>query len=150
MISERTIELIGRRYLRISETRDFIDWAGIELQDGNDTESLRILAGMNDTYPTDVEFYFKRALFELCFEMPLKDEFLKWYIVYIARKILSGEISSSMGCSILFKIYVETGQPDYLKVWDSLSADLHPETYEELTPKRFDTVVREYAGKLVK
>ena len=81
------------------------DIAMIALEEGLDTPSLRILAGMskNDN-PFEIEKYFKHTLEELRVQLPDDREAAVGYAVLITDQILSGDEDVIIGARNIFNI----------------------------------------------
>lgn len=149
MISDLAAEVLAKHCLKKAHTDDKNAWAWAELESGKDSESLRVLAGLNAVELSEVDLYFGRALHELGYTVPSNDELMRWYCRNMAEMILSDKVSTDLSCSMVYQIYVDLGYPEYLREWDFLSGDMNPVTYEELSPESFDRLVREQAKKLL-
>lgn len=66
-----TEQLLLDRALGVARAEDYIDWAVDRMAKGADTPNLRILAGLSPRFDRhDVEYYFKRACYDLDLEPP--------------------------------------------------------------------------------
>ena len=101
---------------------DFVDWAIACLEDGFDSKSLRLLAGMDKTHSirADFEELFRRSLQELDLKYLDKKEFLLNYAKEVARQIISNEIESVEAVEKIYKVYVRLNYLVELEMWGLL------------------------------
>lgn len=115
---QAVILLKAKHAIEATEWQDFITWAGACLEDAHDTPSLRILAGLNESQPSEVEHYLHLSLNELGWLLPSRDECLFRYAQSIARLMLIGEMSLRAGAALLYKITISSENPDLtLNYW---------------------------------
>lgn len=122
-MNEATKQFFIRIYLEeeISGS-DYVDWAISCLEDGFDSKSLRLLAGMNKTHSikADFEELFRHSLLELDWRYLDKKESLFDYAKEIAKQILSNKIESVEAVEKIYKVYVQLDYPDELEMWNLL------------------------------
>jgi hypothetical protein len=144
-MNEETNALIAKLYLRKTSARDFSDWAVSCLEQGLDTKNIRILAAMFDVDSfSEINDYFQRALADLNWSFPEKDECLERYTKFIARQILEKKIAPQTGCAILLDIFYSLEYPNYLSEINSLFWH-----YEEFPAEDVDLQVIQEAERLI-
>ena len=145
--------LVVHRAEGLATGDEYVDWALAALEAGQDSEHLRMLAGLG-AYPhwQDVRDYFGRALEELGLELPPAAQVIPEYIRDVARGILSGAVGPDAG---LHKIYwalqtegVQVPQEEY-ETWLYLEDGLEPGTYQELRGADREMAVRKAAARLL-
>ena len=120
-MNEATKQLFVNLYLEDDFTNEnFVDWAMNCLEEGFDSKSLRLLAGMdrNHTFRADFEELFRQSLKELDWKYLDKKESLFGYAKDIAKQILSDEIDLSKAVDEIHKVSVRLGYPDELQMWE--------------------------------
>ena len=100
-------------------SEDIVAWAMEMLEEGYDTESLVILAGlMKPLFRQEVEHYFKHAIRELGWTWPSDVALcLQAYALDVARAIIAGKIPPVEGCSEMYHIAGTLNYPKYLSAW---------------------------------
>lgn len=96
-----------------------------------------------------MQLHFDNAIKELDYKIPEPEETVHWYIQKLAQQILSGSMTPSNGCATIYKLYVNLGYPDFLRKWDFLSGDMHPDKYYDLSPLEFNELVLKEAKELL-
>lgn len=112
-IKEETYKLLAQRLLTYFDSKKFVDWAMILLQNGYESESLIILAGLdNDT--TEVrEKYFWQTITELQLDINATDfELIENYAIYIAKSVIDNQLNPFSGLTVMQDIVRES---DYSK-----------------------------------
>lgn len=101
----------------------YVDWAMDCLEEGFDTKSLRLLAGMNKTHSIEADFdeLFRQSLEELGWKYPGKKEALFNYAKDMAKQVLSNEIDAVEAVEKISEIYVRLGCPAELEIWNLLN-----------------------------
>lgn len=146
-----TIKLLARRYMGLATSEDVVAWAMEMLEEGYDTESLGILAGMaKPLYWQEIEQYLRKAISELGWAMPANEEScLRAYVLDIARDIVDGRISPGEGCAEIYRIVLAQNYPEYLRAWIFLDEGLDPEKYAELSDEQLDVTIMKYARRML-
>ncbi len=156
-ISLGTDAILGRRALNHSESGDYVLWATKQLDEGGESKSVNILAGLEPPYNWfEVQEYFTRALRELQIIEKPRDILIEKYAREIAQNIVDQKISPNMGLDILHHIYLDSENDSKYErwmVWDdyrvNLKAGLDPEGNWNLDLKNFDRKMIEEAGKFL-
>jgi hypothetical protein len=144
-VNEETNALIARFYLGKTTARDFADWAVSCLEQNLDTKNIRILSAMfNVDSHSEIDDYFQRALEDLNWKFPRKEECLKKYAEFIARQILDKKIEPATGCGIIHTIYYALEYPDYFLNWNILFWN-----YEDALAEEIDFEVIREAERLI-
>jgi len=87
-------------------SEDYVSWALERGEEGADSPSLWMLAGMmQPLYGTEVEHYFERALDELGEVLPERKEFLLLEAQEIVRGIIDSSIEPVEGCHQVANIH---------------------------------------------
>jgi hypothetical protein len=112
-VKEETYKLLAQRLLTYFDSKKFVDWAMILLQNGNESESLIILAGL-DYDTTEVrEKYFWQSISELQLEINATDfELIENYAIYVAKSVIDNQLNPHSGLAVMQDIVRES---DYSK-----------------------------------
>ena len=121
-MNEVTKQFFVKLYLQKASSDDYVDWAIDCLEEGLDSKSLRLLAGMSKTHSitADFEDLFRQSLSELNWNYLDKKESLFNLAKEIAKQILSGEIESVEAVDRIHEVYVQLGYPAKLEMWNLL------------------------------
>ncbi len=132
-MNESTKQLFARIYLDKITSDNFVDWAMGCLEKGLDTKNLRMLAASEKPYySNEIEIRFNKALNELGWQKPTKEESLFSLTKEFADKINSGIISPTEGLRDIYLISLELNHPSELRNWLWLDEGHDPETNEWL------------------
>lgn len=127
-MNAKLVELLGERALANRDPQRLIDWAERSLLAGEDSPSLRVLAGLGLGSAPDseeVSDYFVRALDELGVRAPTESEALHRYATLLVDRILAGDGDPRDIAFRLSKFYPATGYTDFLySIWYYLDDDL--------------------------
>ena len=112
-IKEETYKLLAQRLLTYFDSKKLVDWAMILLQNGYESESLIILAGL-DSDSTEVrEKYFWQSISELQLDINANDfELIENYAIYIAKSVIGNQLNPHSGLTVMQDIVRES---DYSK-----------------------------------
>lgn len=122
-MNEATKQFFAKLYLeQWINGSEYVDWAFTCLEEGFDSKSLRLLAGLDKKHPYKIDFeeLFRQSLEELGWKYLDKRESLLNYAKAIAKQILSDEIESVEAVEKIYKVYVQLGYPDELETWNLL------------------------------
>jgi len=127
-----------------------VDWAVFMLEEGYDTEHLRMLASLGPApSPADVDYYFGQTVQELNWVVPPTPILLRLYAKDIAQSILEGTVQPENGCHEIYGIYRDLDHPADMKSWLYLDDNLEPGTYEELEGENWDVAIRQEAWRFL-
>ncbi|MDB2358102.1 hypothetical protein N9V86_03180 [Opitutales bacterium] len=120
-LSFSTIALLGRANLKHAREEEYVEWATHMLEEGHETPSLCILAGLEPLLNHfEIQDYFKRSLRELGIERKQKEEEIRIYATETVRHILDESIDYKTGVSLLSSVCISCDYPSYLMDWYSL------------------------------
>lgn len=147
----QTIKLFAYRYMRLATSKDIVQWAVEMLQEGFDTASLRIIAGLLSPFDwEEVEHYLYHAFEELGWKYPEKEPCLQQYARNTANAITTAALSPADGCREMYRIARELNFPGYLTAWFNLDEGLAPDGRQEATGNIFDELVIQSAREYIK
>ena len=149
-MTRETLHLLARRHLNWASLGDFVDWAIFLLEEGYDTEHLRMLASLGPTPASaDIAYYFGQTIRELNWIVPPLPILLRLYAQDIARCILDGTVPAREGCHEIYSISYDMDYPADMKSWLYLDDGLEPETYTELEGENWDLAIRQEAERFL-
>jgi hypothetical protein len=132
-MNEITKQLFAMIYLEKITSDNFVDWAIDCLEEGLDTNNLRMLAASEKPYYSDeIEIKFNKTLVEFGWKKPTKEESLFSYAKGFADKINNEIISPAEGLRDIYLISLELNYPPKLKAWLYLNEGHDPVTNEWL------------------
>ena len=104
-VKEETILLLAKKLLSNFDSKNYVDWAVSLLENGNESENLFILAGLDNESTEIREKYFLKAVGELNIDIKIGDfELLENYAKFTAENVINGVISKSNGLEIMNEI----------------------------------------------
>lgn len=131
---------------------DCVDWAVAMLEQGRDSKSLRILAGLDASSVFEAEDFFQRAVRELQIKEPDASTATRAYACELAQRLAAGTLDPTESVHRLYEICVAADYPSELMVWyelDDAVADVtaghYPWAYQTLTRENLPEVVRKEA-----
>ncbi len=149
-MTRETLYLLARRYLNRASLGDFVDWAIFLLEEGYDTEHLRMLASLGPAPVfADIEYYFGQTIRELNWIVPPLPILLRLYTQDIARCILDGTMPARDGCREIYGLSLDMNYPNDMTAWLYLDDGLEPETYRELEGENWDLAIRQEAWRFL-
>jgi hypothetical protein len=121
-MNEETKQFFLKLYLQQITNGDYVDWAITCLEEGFDSKSLRLLAGMSKTHSIKADFkdLFRHSLSELNWNYLDKKESLFNHAKEIAKQILADEIESVEAVDKIHEICVHLDYPNELEIWNLL------------------------------
>lgn len=122
----RFVHMLAMRALSRGWLRDIVKEAGLALQEGFDSPSLRILAGLPEQEPLlnpfEVDGYLRRSVEELGHAVPDNASCSRLYARDVAHRIATGGLAPREGCEELAFIWrKESGLPSWMQ---NLNEDL--------------------------
>lgn len=149
-MTHETLHLLARRHLNRTSLGDFVDWAVFLLEEGYDTEHLRMLASLGPAPASaDIAYYFSQTIWELRWIVPSLPILLRLYAQDIAQRILDGKVLAVDGCHEIYGISRAMNYPEDMKSWLYLDDGLEPETYIELKGENWDLAIRQEAWRFL-
>jgi hypothetical protein len=149
-MTRETLHLLARRHLDKAGLGDFVDWAVFMLEEGYDTEHLRMLASLGPAPDlADVTYSFDQTIHELNWIVAPLPILLRLYAQDIARNILEDTRPPLDGCHEIYAIYRDLGYPDDMKPWLYLDDGLEPTTCEELEGENWNLAIRQEAWRFL-
>ena len=108
-ITQETYKLLGQRLLGTFDSKEYVDWAVKLLSSGQETESLVILAGMDNDSTEDREKYFWKAVSELKIDANKTDyELIDNYALKLADQVINKQVTPRVGLSTMLEIVRRT------------------------------------------
>lgn len=119
-------------YLQKATNADFVDWAFDCLEEGFDSKSLRLLAGLSKDHNISRDFdeLFEKSLNELGWRYLSESEVLPDFAKDIAKSIISGEQKAVDGVEMISDIHFRLGSPKELEIWMLLEEGHSDEWYD--------------------
>lgn len=131
---EETYKLLAQRLFSYFDSKKLVDWAVIMLENGYDSESLIILAGLDSDSTVLREQYFWQAIEELKLDKSKSDiELIDDYAVYIAESVLCKKIDPKNGLLIMQEIVRATDYSNRYIPFYQLDEDLEYLKYDNRT-----------------
>jgi hypothetical protein len=134
--------LLANRWLEVPAPLTFVEWAGEQIVAGEDSPSLRILAGLTGNDPAETEMYFVKALAERGISLPDRVECLIQYCGDVAREILAGSRPPVAAFRLLWRITDQLNWPGVLRCWVQLECDLDGMEYDQVPVATQEEAVR--------
>lgn len=126
-MNDETLKIIAERYLGSANCEDYVAWAIACLEENVDSKTIRILSSLRKPlYWSEVDDYFERALAELGWTMPKRNECLREYSRRLAQQIVSGELAPDMGYRKMYRLVDALDYPEELIVWLYLDDGMYP------------------------
>ena len=135
---------------------DYIDWATMMLEQGHDSNNLRMLAGLESDNTFEAQEHFKRAMCELNLSEPEPREAMRAYVCELTEHLTTGTLDPATGVRRLYDICVTAGYPRELMIWyqlDDALADVaagsYPWCYPTLTVENRSQMIRGEASRFL-
>ncbi len=145
--------LVAHKAMGLATGEDHVDWALASLEAGQDSEHLRMLAGLGARpHWQEVRDYFGWALEELGLELPPVEQVMPEYVRDVAGGIVSGTINPNAGCrEIYWALLTDTLQvtQEEFEAWLYLGDGLEPGTYRNLPGAELGEAIRREAVRLL-
>jgi TRAP-type uncharacterized transport system, periplasmic component len=133
-IKEETHKLLAIRLLTFFDSKKFVDWAMILLQNGYESESLVILAGLDNDTTEEREKYFWQSIDELQLDI-IKDDFelISNYAIYIAKAVMDNQLNPISGLEVMQSIVQGSGYSKRFIPFYEIEEDLDYLKYDNMT-----------------
>lgn len=115
-----TYQLLGQRLLTWYDSKILVDWAITLLENGFDSESLQILAGLDNEDSEIREKYFWKATKELNINIDKQEiDLINFYVDNLVDEVISGSVSPKYGLQMMCDVarktdYNEKFMPFYM------------------------------------
>lgn len=119
-LQDRLIDALVARECGETPAEEMVDWAVLALQAGEDTPTLREIAGLapGEVGVFEIERYLTRAASELGIQTPTGDALRRAYIPVACRALLRGELSEREALErIHSRVVSPLGHPEDLMRW---------------------------------
>jgi hypothetical protein len=104
-LQEITYYLLGKQIFTHIDSKDYVDWAVQVLENGFDSENIRILAGLDNSDTEERLRYFQKSLDDLNIHIPTdQNEILKDFTTRLANNVIAGLESPKAGLKIMLDI----------------------------------------------
>jgi hypothetical protein len=127
---------------------EYVEWAISMLERNFDSQSLRILAGLDGSSLFEADDYFRRVLRELNIPEPDFETSVRAYACELCGQIIAGTLSPKEGVRQLYKTCLAMEYAKDFMVWlhlddalDSIEVGGYPCAHEEATPDNFNDIV---------
>ena len=114
-----TYELLGQRLLTSYNSKILVDWAVTLLEKGFDTESLEILAGLDNDDTETREKYFWKAIKELNVNISKQEiDLINFYVDNLVEDVISGIVSPKQALQLMCDVARKTDYgPKYIQFY---------------------------------
>ena len=133
-VKEETEILLAKKLLSNFNSKNYIDWAISVIESGIESESLFILAGLDNDETEIREKYFRKVIEELKIDINFEDfALLQNYAKFIAEKVINGNLSQSKGLSTMNEIVLKSDYDSRFMQFFELDEDLDCLNYSNNT-----------------
>jgi hypothetical protein len=106
-LQEITYYLFGKQIFTRIDSKDYVNWAMQALENGFDSENIRILAGLDYSDTEERLKYFQKSLVDLNLQMPSdQNEILKDFTIKLANNVIEGLEAPRTGLKIMLDIVI--------------------------------------------
>jgi hypothetical protein len=142
------VELLVRRLEDQLAGSQLVDWAMAAVQQGVETDSLILLAGLSrDCSLYEATPLLDRGLAELGLAVPAPESLRRSYVAAVSRGILAGRDSIDQALEHIHRWAVTPlNHPPDLQPWCFLWEGLHPTSFDSLAPDQIAAEVRRLAS----
>jgi RNase P subunit RPR2 len=119
-IYTETYNILGQRLLSKFDSKSYVDWAIKLMANGYESDSLLILAGLDNDSTEDREKYFFASLDELEIKNEKSElELIDGYVIELARQVVRHKFEPRKALSIMLDVISRTDYLDkYLHFYD--------------------------------
>lgn len=140
-MQRRADTLMGERIIMGFDAKKYAAFGVELLENGYDSENIRILAGLDHDDSWAVDQYFGMAAHELGIDMDAGPEkLLQKYAASVAEKVIDGQMVPENAVHIMYNLYMAADYDRrysiFMELDDALSSleyNEYPHTYPELT-----------------
>jgi hypothetical protein len=151
-LRDRLLELLVRRLDGVVPGAELVDWATSALEEGVESDSLVILAGLprNSSMHEAVPLL-DRGLDELGLQLPAGEALRRAYVGVVSRSILDGSMPAHDALDRIHRrVVTPLGHPPDLAAWCFVWEGLHPDDYRTLEPEQQEEEARRLATAWVR
>jgi hypothetical protein len=131
-LQKETYLLLAERAINYFDCTKYVDWAITALENGYESESLFVIAGLDREYKEVVDSYFKLAVQELNLKIDFEDSIiLDTYAKHIMQELIDKSIDAEKGLTILVKIYEVSNYDKRYSAFSNLDYDIGYLGYDE-------------------
>ena len=124
-IQELTYLLLAEKNLTYFNSQKYVDWAVNLLENGFESESLVILAGLDSYSTEEKEKYFWESIKELGISIEKSDsESIDFYANFVAKQVIESKISPMIGLMKMLDIVRATDYSSKYIQFDFLDEDI--------------------------
>jgi RNase P subunit RPR2 len=133
-VQEITYRLLAEKILTYFDSQKYVDWAVTLLENGLESESLVILAGL-DSYPTEEkEKYFWESIKELGIKIEKSDsELIDNYADFVAKQVIEDKINPMIGLQKMLDVVRATDYSQKYAHFGFLDEDIDFLNYSQTT-----------------
>lgn len=133
-VQEETYKILAQRLFSYFDSKKLIDWAIMMMENGYDSESLIILAGLDNESTEEREQYFWQTIDELNLDVNKSDfDLIDNYAEYVAESVVNKKIAPKDGLSIMQEIVRSTDYSSKYVQFYELDEDLDYLKYDNRT-----------------
>jgi len=149
-INKVTYQILGQKLLSEFDSKEYVKWAIKVAKEGYDSESLWILAGLDNESTEVREEYFWKAIKELNLEIEREEiELLNDYAIYLSKAVLNNALSPRTGVKKMFDLCRESGYDEKYIQFYELDEDLDCLKYGDITPIFNHNITEENANEII-
>lgn len=146
-INKVTYQILGRKLLNEFDSKEYVEWAITVAKKGYDSESLWILAGLDNESSVIREDYFWKAIDELNLDVEREEiRDINDYAIFLSRAVLNNSLSPRTGIKKMFDIYRQSGYDIKYKQFYELDEDLDCLNYGDVSPIFNQSITNENAN----
>ena len=110
---EELNKVLAQKIFYTFDSKILVDWAVMMMQNGLESESLIILAGLDNESTEEREQYFLRAIEELKLDnSKSENDLLDYYATYVAESVINKKIKPLDGLTLMLNIVLATDYSD--------------------------------------
>lgn len=109
-VAKLTYRILGQRIVTWYDGKLFVDWAVSLLKEGYESESLLILAGLDNESLDVCENYFQKALEELAIDVEINEsDLIDYYVESVVQEVVTGKMQAEKGRQIMYDVTLKPG-----------------------------------------
>ena len=149
-INKETYQILGQKLLSEFDSKEYVKWAIKVAEEGYESESLWILAGLDNESTEVREEYFWKTIEELNLEIEREEiDLLNDYAIYLSKAVLNNSISPRTGVKKMFDLCRQSGYDEKYMQFYELDEDLDCLKYGDITPIFNHNISEENADEII-